>query len=169
MGRVEPRRAAVLDEIGRLESGDGLAVASHLLDAFRCFKKRDVGARIRERLGAPERLVEAVGRVGIGAGHEQHVEPALFARADAGPNPSERFAPFDDRLAGRVAAALGPGLILDHDTREARLRAAEEGALGIHGVAVAGVGISDDRKRGGGTHVSRLVEHLAVAHEPDVG
>ena len=37
------------------------------------------------------------------------------------------------------------------------------------GVSVTGVGISHDRKRRRRTHVSGLVDHLAITQQPDIG
>ena len=74
-----------------------------------------------------------------------------------------------DLLAGHVAAALRPHLVLEEEARRAGLLPELDGAGDVERVAVAGVGIDDHRRLGaGGAHPRRGRGHLGLREVPDV-
>jgi hypothetical protein len=59
-----------------------------------------------------------------------------------------------------VVGALGHELVLDLDGREARCLAHADGAVHVHGVAVAARAVQDERQRGDRADVDRGLAHL---------
>ena len=74
-----------------------------------------------------------------------------------------------DRLAVEVAAALGPGLVLQLDAAGPGLLEAPHGVRHVRHVAVAGVGVDQHRQVGTAAHGGQAVEDLAQSGQADVG
>src|SRR5262249_45350311 len=72
-------------------------------------------------------------------------------------------------LAGHVAAALGPLLVLDQDRADAHALVALHGVHHVLDVAVAVVAVDEHRRATGRHDVARAGGALAEALEPDVG
>ncbi len=75
-------------------------------------------------MGPSDRLVHAVGGVGLGAGLDQDIRAPALQRApgvDGGADTGNGLVTVDDLLALGVATFLRRHLVLDHDTGEAGL------------------------------------------------
>jgi hypothetical protein len=165
----ETRRVPVLEQVHHLrDARERLAEGGELALALRCLEEEDVRPEIGEGAAALEGFVEAMDGAGIGARHDQQIGAAL-AGVDGRAEPELRLVPGDDLLAARVATALGRDLVLDHGTGKARARIALERPAYVHRIAVARVGIADDRDPDRLTDPASLVEHLAEGDEPGVG
>ena len=108
----------------------------------------------------------------IGAGEDQDVAAGGTqggALVDGGADAVERLVAAHHRLARRVAAAFRRQLILDHHRRAAGLGKAMQGAADVHRVAIAGIAIGNQRDRDGVGDVAGLIDHLAIAHQPQIG
>ena len=93
----------------------------------------------------------------------------IVTRIDGGLDLLHHFLCRDDVLAGEVSAFLGKYLVLDLDARRARALQRANRAHDVHRVAVAGIGIDDDRK---GYRIRNRRHRLAdFSHgrQPDVG
>ena len=144
------------------------AKACHLLLVLRGFDEDDVRPQLGEARCPGDRLIQAVGRPGIGAGQDADVQPEFLARLGRRPYAHQGLGAVDDRLAGRMAAALRPDLVLDHGAGEPRLRIAADGASDIDGIAVPGIGVAEHRQVRRLADVASLVHDLAVGDQPRV-
>ena len=75
----------------------------------------------------------------------------------------------NDLLPFHVTALLGCHLILDVDAGDPRPLVLLHGADDVERVAVAGVGVGDDRQFAGGDDPGGVVDHLAHREQADVG
>ena len=95
---------------------------------------------------------------------------ALVAFVARGADARDGVRPGDHAAVARVPAGLRRDLVLHQDARESRSRVPRDGALGVHGVAVAVVGVADEGKARGDrlADVPPDVLHLAVADQARV-
>ena len=102
----------------------------------------------RVEVAALDRVVERGDRAGVGAGDDDEVGigPVLGGRADL----VAELLGGDHLLARDVPALLGRHLVLDVEPGHARLLVFPHRAHDVEGVAVAGVGVRDDRQRDAG-------------------
>ena len=131
-------------------------------------EKCDVGAEVDEGLAALDGFVEAVGMPGVGSRHDEDVGP-LLPRIHSSAYSGEGLLALDHLLAPCVAAALGRELILDHRAGEPRRCVAAHGALGIHRVAVARIGIANHGQRNRLADIAALIDHFPVGDEACIG
>src|SRR6185437_11262410 len=75
----------------------------------------------------------------------------------------------DDLLALHVPAALRPDLILDHDAREARLLERAHREVHVHGVAIAGIGIGEQRQIAARRDGAADTQVLLHPHHAEIG
>ena len=75
----------------------------------------------------------------------------------------------DHALVGEMAAALGKGLVLDLDRGGARALEQPDRPLDVQRIAVAGVGVDDDRRRHALADMGERIGDLAHRDEADVG
>jgi hypothetical protein len=68
-----------------------------------------------------------------------------------------------------VPALLGHHLVLELDAGDPGLLVELHGADDVERVAVAGVGVGDDRDVDGGGDPAGVVHHLRTGEQPDVG
>ena len=92
-----------------------------------------------------------------------------MARLDRGADLGDELGARDHLLAIEVAAALGRHLVLDVDRRHAARLVFAHGARHVELVAVAGVGIGDQRDADRARHDRRVVDHLAHGEQAEVG
>ena len=139
----EPRRDAGLVVEDR--AVDLAADAAHLVEAGRPLHEGHVGARLEIGVGAADGLVEAaaVRAARVGAGDQHEVGIDLVPRRGRRAVLADRLLERDDLPARHVAAALGNGLVLEVDARDARLDVFAHRADHVDGVAVAVVGVRD--------------------------
>src|ERR1035437_5430932 len=165
----------------RLHAGDGI----HLIDRKRSLERGgrlldvepapdpvdegEIGAGREIQVAAPDRLVEAVNRIGVGSSVQDEVgiEPVADTRARA--NLPGHLLGRNDLLAGHVPAALREDLVLDVHAGDAHGDEPLRDPGGIHGVAAAGVDVGHDRDRDGLRDVPGLVEDVLHRQEADVG
>ena len=103
----------------------------------------------------------------VGAGQDQRVGAA--ARVQRGLELAAHLAYRHHRLAVQVPAALGKALVLNLDHGGACALKAAHGALGVEGVAEAGVGIDDDGRAHALGDAGQGVFHLGVGGQAHVG
>src|SRR5437764_7599208 len=108
----------------------------------------EVDARVRVRAAPADRLLQAPadGAVGVRPRDDDEVGVEAVPRIDRGPILADRLVEIDDRLARDVAAALWEALVLQVDTRDARLRVLLHRPDRGERVAVAVVRVRDDRQ-----------------------
>src|SRR5581483_574502 len=75
----------------------------------------------------------------------------------------------NDFLAVEMAAALGRHLVLDVDRGDAGALEFAHRAHDAERVAVARIGVGDDRYLHGARHLARALDHLRHRHEPEIG
>src|ERR1700757_34070 len=96
--------------IGELRYVETAREAFEFLDTLRCLDEDRLRAGVDIALGAPQRLVEAEHRAGIGAHADERlgIEPLRHSGPDLGLHDFRR----NDFLAGHMTTALGPSLVL---------------------------------------------------------
>jgi hypothetical protein len=130
-------------------TASGFGTARHPPDVLRRKQRvgeEDVGAGLRVAAQPVDDLVDAVGRrrVGARADHEVRIAAGVDRRLDL----LHHLLGRDHGLSGHVPAALGRDLVLDGDGDDAgRLEGAHD-EVHVEGVAVAGVGIGQERDGG---------------------
>src|SRR4029079_7214842 len=144
-----------------------LADAPQLVDAARRLDENAVGAGLDVALGAAHGLVEVVDLAGVGARQDPgfRIEPLRARGPDLG------FGQFDRHhlLAGHMAAALGPLLVLDQDRADAHTLVALHGVHHFLAVAVAVVAVDEHRQVARRHDVAHAGGDLTKALEPDIG
>ena len=91
------------------------------------------------------------------------------ARLDGGPQLADHLVGADQQLAAHVPALLGHDLVLELDPGDAGLLVELHGADDVDRVAVAGVGVGDDRDVDGGDDPAGVVDHLRARQQTHVG
>jgi len=129
-----------------------------------------VGAGIRVGAAPPDRLVQAAahGAERVGASDDDEVGILAVADLDGGAIFPDRLFASHDGLAGDVAAALRELLVLDVDAGDAGLDELLDCSHGAQRVAVAVIGIRDDRNLDRTGHHRRDAGHLGHGEEPHV-
>ena len=116
---------------------------AQLLDRLRRFDKADIGAGFEIGVDPVDRGVEPLDRARVGAGDDHHV--GVAAGVDRGLDLADHLGFGDDLLAFVMAAFLGRDLVLDVEPSDPRLLVFAHGADDVDRVAVAGIGVGDDR------------------------
>jgi N-methylhydantoinase B len=115
-----------------------------LLLAGRRVEERHVGARLEVMLHPLDSGLQTLDRDRIGAG-DQH-EVGIIEGIARGPKLARELGDRHDALVGVVAAALGEGLVLKVQARDAGALEGAHRALHVERVAVACVGVGDQRQ-----------------------
>ncbi len=68
-----------------------------------------------------------------------------------------------------MAAALGKNLVFDVKSGDSRLFEFAHGSNHVHGIAIAGVGIGDDRKRGCANNLSDPLQNFREGEKAEIG
>ena len=93
--------------------------------------------------------------------HDEEVGIEAVTHVDGRAVLAERFLTADERLARDVAAALRERLVLEVQRGDAGALELADGAARVEGVAIAGVGIGDDRHARVLDDVRHAVDDLA--------
>jgi hypothetical protein len=161
------RGAAALDQVHDQRRRKLGADASQLRPGAGPLDEEQRRAGLLVEPGAPDRLVEAVGLEGVGAGRDR--EGRVAARVHRGADLGSVLLGGDHLLATHVAAALGPALILEQHPPRAHGQQLAHHALHVERTAVARVAVDDDADLQRRHHAARGVQHLGLREEPDVG
>ena len=119
-------------------------------------------------LAAPDRFVEAQARRRVGARDDDEI--GIAARGERRFDLADVLVHFDDRpRARKMPAALGRDLVFEMDRRNARRFELRDRAAHVHRVAVAGVGVADERNVDARRDAMRMARDQREIDEPDVG
>ncbi len=118
-------------------------------------------------LARRDRFVEAEHGARVGARDDDEV--GIVPRGDGGADLGEKLVERNDRLVVEVAALLREALVLDVQAGDAAPLVFAHRTGRIELVAVAGIGIGDDRHIDGGGDPAGIVRHLRHGDEPVVG
>ena len=129
--------------------------------------EQDVGARLGIEPPALDRAVEVLDRRGVGAADDQR--RLRLPRIDRRPDLARHLRRGNDRLAGEMPAALGEHLVLELDRRGPCPLEQPHRPLHVERVAVAGVGIDDQRAVDAVAHQRDRFGNLGRGDEPDIG
>ncbi len=105
---------------------------------------------------------------GIGAGQDQDIgtsRPGIRRRTNA----VIGLFPADHRLARCMTTAFRGHLVFDHHGRTARLGKTLYRAPNIHRIAIARIPIANQRNGDRIRDIARLIQHFAIAHQPQIG
>ena len=152
--------------LATLGAGDG-GRSPRAVERVRRFDEAGVGAGLAGRLDAGDRFVHAVDGQRVGAGDDEEVAaPAgLDRRADL----VDVVVAGDHLLAAHVAALLRPDLVLQEAAGRAGGDQLVDGAVDVERIAVAGVGVDDDRDRDAHADPPGAVDHLGLGQQAHVG
>ena len=147
----------------------GISLQIRSISASDCgsLDKNDVRPLLSEGATACNRLVEAQWATGVGPCHDENVG-ACLSRVYGCPDSRLRDVTRDHVDAPGMTATLRSHLVLDHRAGKPRLGEAAHGALDIHGVAVAGIGVADDGNRYCVADISALVEDLCIGDQTGI-
>jgi len=129
-----------------------------------------VHAGVGVQAAARDRLLQAAAHraVGVGARDDEEVGVETVAHVDGGAVFAQRLLAAHAHLAGDVAAALREALVLEVDAGHAGLDHFLDRAQGRERVAVAVVGVGDDRDVDGARHHRGDACDLGLGQEPHV-
>src|SRR5262245_29757916 len=118
-------------------------------------------------LGAPQRLVEAEHGACVGAHADERlgIKPLRHSGPDLGLDDFRR----NDLLAGHMAAALGPSLVLEKDRARTHAFVGLNGVHGVLDVAVTVVDIDQNGHIAGRDDVAHRRRDVGEALEADIG
>jgi len=167
VARGQYGRAPALDHVGDERAADPGSDPAHLLPGLRGLDERGVGAELAASAGARDGLVEAHRRARVGAGHDYKVArgPRVKGRAEL----FGVLGILGDLLACHVAAPLWPALVLEEHPRRAGALEALDEPPDAQRVAIARVGVDDDRRAGGAAYARRVGDGLAGSCKAIVG
>ena len=111
----------------------------------------------------------AHGAAGIGPRDDDEVLVELVAGVDGGAVLADSLVDRYYLLPGDEAAPLGRDLVLDVDSGDPGPDEGVDGAAYVDGVAVAGVGVGDQRDIDGLGHVPGIHHHFAAGEKAGVG
>ena len=197
VGGEERDEDELVAELAQLLEGEGVAVARPLEGRGVVEREGQVGVRLahglRELDGglargvrqlrphgidagvgvqpAPgDRLLQAAAHraVGVGARDDEEVGVEAVAHVDGGAVLAQRLLAAHAHLAGDVATALREALVLEVDAGHAGLDHLLHRAHGREGVAVAVVGVGDDRDVDGARHHRGDARDLGLGQESHV-
>ncbi len=163
----EQGRAAALDHVGHRRLGDAAADLGQLLQRAGRLDETGVGAGPAGLLDAGDRLVQPFDGQGVGPGDDEEVPlgAGFHGRADL----LHVLLPRHDPLAPHVPAPLGPDLILEEAAGRAGRDQLSDRAVDVQRIAVAGVGVDDDRDRHAHGDPPRPLDHLGLREQPQIG
>lgn len=167
VARGQDGRAAALDHVGDERAANLGSDPAHLRPGLRGLDERGVGAELAAGAGARDGLVKAHRRACVGAGNNDKV--ARGSRVKGRPELFGVLCILGDLLACHVAAPLWPALVLEeHSSSACPLEALDE-PPDAQRVAIARVGVYDDRCAGGAADSRRVGDGLAGADKAIVG
>ena len=113
------------------------------LDVLRRLDKADIGAGFQIGVDAVDRGLQALDGARIGPGDDDEV--LILPGVDGGVDLADHLGEADDLLALVMAAFLGRDLVLDMESGDPRFFVFADRADHVDRVAIAGVGIGNDR------------------------
>ena len=131
------------------------------------FDETGVGAKRVRGPDAVDSFVETCYGLGVGAGDDKEV--AVAAGGHGGADALKVLAALDDALVGHMAAALGPDLVFQKTASGAGVDELLDGAVGVEGIAVAGVGIYEHGDLDALADAARLGDDLGLGQQAEVG
>jgi hypothetical protein len=146
--------------------GSSTARTRHLVHALRRFDEHAARAVLDEGAGAPDRLVEAVGRARIGPRRDPEVGPARRARRH---ELREILLERHDTLAFHVAAPFRPHLVFEEAARRTDADELAHRPLDVERVPVPGVDVDQHGQVDRGDDARGGVEHLGLREQPEIG
>jgi hypothetical protein len=155
----EARRDTELGEIREHGHVESPAKRPVVVERGQGLGENHIGAGRLVGTGPVERGVQALPGKRIRARH--HDEILVGARVDGGLQAVAHFARVDDRLVRPVAAAFGPGLILDVHRRDSGSNQLACRTGNVEGPAETGVDIGEQRQGGCRRDTPRVFEHVA--------
>ena len=154
--------------INRLEPGDLRGDAFHLGFGFRRLDEDHAGPGFPVGVTAPDGLVEPKGPPGIGAGGNDELRLQAIAGCRGGADLGHVLLHGDDALAPHMAAALGPGLVLEDHPRRPHLDQRLHHVNNIQGAAEAGVAVDDHADRHRAADPPGHVENFALGQQTEI-
>ena len=140
---AEHRRLAALEDIDEGRPAHLAPDDVQFLGGLRRLDKTDIGAGVEIGVDPIDRRREPLDRARIRAGDDHHV--AVPPGIDRGLDLADHLSPADDFLSFVMAAFFRADLVLDMKAGDPGLLVFAHGADHVDGIAVAGVGIGDDR------------------------
>ena len=144
-----------------------LAHQRQLRAVLRRFDEEHVGACLRIEPRPVGRRRKTLHRHRVGAGDD--VGFAVEARIHRSLDLADHLLRGDQRLVRQMAATFGDGLVLELDSAGAGAFEDAHGALDVQRIAIAGVGVHDQRRLDALADMGQRIGHLAHGHETDVG
>src|SRR5258706_11067050 len=160
------RSAAALDHVGDLHAGQAADLGQRATRPWR-LGEQGVRAGVVVSPRASEGLVQALN--GDGVRSRDDYQFVLPAGLDRRPDLLHGLAEGYELLAFEVPALLGDHLILNLNRRRTGAYEFLHRAVQVHGVAVAGVNVANDRNLHCAGHFPDLIQHLAHRDQAHVG
>ena len=129
--------------------------------------EKHIGAGIGVEPRALDRRVEAFARDGVGTRDDQRLVAA--ARVGGGPELARHLGRRNQRLVGKMPAALWKALILELNRRRAGLFEDPHRARDVERVAIASITIDDDRRLDALAHEAQRLGDFRHRDEADIG
>lgn len=162
------RRQAAEHQVDQQGCVDFCCDALDFAGVVRRLHEDDVGPRARVPVGALDRRVQPERAARVGAGHHQQV--VVGSDVQRGGQRLFEHRGVDDLLVGQVTAAFGKHLVLQLDGGHPGRVVGANRAHHVHGAAVTGVGVGDQRDipQCGRDH-RHPIRHLGRGDQADVG
>ena len=156
-----------MDDVQQARPAHQLRHRRDLFQGLRRLDKHHVGAGLDRVVGAPDRLVEPGDGARVGARDDHEV--AAAARGSGGADLGQPVVARHDLLVVEMAAFLRKALVLDMDAGDPGGLVLAHRAHDVQLVAVAGIGVGDDRQVDRGGDAAGVVHHLGHRDEAEIG
>ena len=166
LAQVDLRRLAAPDDVQQAWPVHAFRNGGDFFHGLRRLDERHVGAGGEGGVGAGDGFLEADHRARIGARDDQEVR--IVAAGGGGADLREPVLARHDFLVIQMAAALWRDLILDVDARDTGALVVPHRAHDIEFVAVAGVGVGDDRNLHRARHAGGVGDHLGLGEQAEI-
>ena len=167
LARPQHRRLAALEDIDERRPGDAASDDAQFIHGLRRLDKPDIGAGLEIGVDPVDRGIEALDRARIRAGddHHQGIPPGI----DGGLDLADHLSPRDHLLAVVMPAFLGADLVFEVEGGDPGLFIFAHRADHVERVAIAGIGVGDDRDLDRLDGAADEAHILAKRQEPHIG
>ena len=149
-----------------LGAGERRPISSRSSSEVGRLDEAGIGPGLACGLNPADRLVQSSGGHGVRPGDDEEIASA--PRVDGGPDLLHVIVAADDSLAAHVSALLGPHLVFQEAARGPCRDQFVDSSVHIQGVAIAGIGIDDDRDLHAHADPPGTVDHLGLREQAHV-
>ena len=165
--RRHHRRLAAFEDVDQGRTLDRPADNPQFLDILRRFDKADIGTGFEIGVDPVDRRLQPLDRARVGARDDDEI--GVLAGVDRGVDLADHLGEADHLLALVMAAFLGRDLVFDVKGGDPRFLVLADRADDVDRVAVAGIGVGDDRDFDRFDRHADKADVLGEGQEPEIG